>query len=289
LTSLRAVGGLVIAMYSHLPKYIAAFKTQLQATQEYRVNWLLSILCEGVPLLGILLFWSALFAADTGATDASVAGAVYGYSQAEVISYYIVIRVLNGWFPSVWWEVGGNIRSGHLSDFLTRPIDYLGYYTSLMLATSSQYILATAGVLAVVALWFREYLILQTDFLSWLLIAVSMVLGFALSCLVGYLVQLLAFWFEDTTGVLTAQHFLVTFASGFYFPLDFLPGWFHAVLKTLPFYYPHFFTTQLYLGRVNTNEALAGIGVEILWVAVLVVVLRQQWRIGLKRFSAVGG
>ena len=186
MTSLRAVGGLVIAMYSHLPKYAAAFKTQLQATQEYRVNWLLSILCEGVPLLGILLFWSALFAADTGATDASVAGAVYGYSQAEVISYYIVIRVLNGLFPSVWWEVGGNIRSGHLSDFLTRPIDYLGYYTSLMLATSSQYILATAGVLAVVALWFREYLILQTHFLSWLLIAVSMVLGFALSCLVGY-------------------------------------------------------------------------------------------------------
>jgi len=77
-------------------------------------------------------------------------------------------------------------------------------------------------------------------------------------------------------------------ASGGIFPLSIFGPAGERALKMLPFYYTIQFPTELLCGRMAPAEAAMGFAYAGAWVAVLIVLGRALWNVGVRRFAAVG-
>jgi ABC-2 type transport system permease protein len=60
------------------------------------------------------------------------------------------------------------------------------------------------------------------------------------------------------------------------------------VAYILPFRWMLGFPVELLLGRLTPTEAVVGLGVQVLWVALAYVLMRLVWRAGIRLYSAVG-
>jgi ABC-2 type transport system permease protein len=48
------------------------------------------------------------------------------------------------------------------------------------------------------------------------------------------------------------------------------------------------FPAELLVGRLSPVEALAGLGMQLLWVALSLLLARACWRAALRRYTAAG-
>jgi ABC-2 type transport system permease protein len=79
------------------------------------------------------------------------------------------------------------------------------------------------------------------------------------------------------------------FVSGQMFPLDLLGEPWAGALRSLPFQYLAYFPTMIFLGKVRGNDLVAGLLAAAAWAAVLIVLARLLYHLGLRRYSAYGG
>jgi ABC-2 type transport system permease protein len=80
-----------------------------------------------------------------------------------------------------------------------------------------------------------------------------------------------------------------TFLGGILAPLPLLPLPLRIMATILPFRWIFSFPTELVLGRLTVQTALAEFAVQIGWTLLSILLLHLLWRAGIKRYSAVGG
>ena len=118
-------------------KYLKVFDIGLQNTFVYRWNFLIRSLFGVVPLIGTVFLWRALFEAR-GANIGS-----YDY-RAMIFYFLLTILVDNLVTPTEdEWQIAADIREGQLNAFLTKPMNYLAYRTSLFLSYRALYTAVT--------------------------------------------------------------------------------------------------------------------------------------------------
>lgn len=260
-------------------KYLTSASMEIQAAAQFRMNFFLSILVEALPLIGLLYLW--IFVFNDG-------GDLYGYSAAQVITYYVIGTAVAGWLPTVWWEVSDNIRDGSLTRFLVLPINYLGYYFSREIASQLVYFSMTLMVILPVILLLHPYLMLAAP-VNLLLFIASLLVGFCLTFMMQSCIHLLAFWFDSVTGFLSVFSLVSAFLSGAFFPLDFLPEPFLRITAVLPFQYLRFTPLQIYLGNIGVRSALMSLAAAAAYTIVFYLAAGFLWRRGASRYAAPGG
>jgi len=113
----------------------------------------------------------------------------------------------------------------------------------------------------------------------------SVFLAFILAWTIQAIFGMLAFWFDQSMGFWSAWFALWALCSGYFVPLDLFPeGWVHLA-RLLPFYATLGAPIDILLGKV---EVLPVLGIQLLWAGVLVVVAKQMWTAGIRRYGAVG-
>jgi ABC-2 type transport system permease protein len=123
-----------------------------------------------------------------------------------------------------------------------------------------------------------------------LLALVALVLAFLIRFIIGYQIGLLAFWTTRAAAIYTLYEGVHLFMSGRIAPLAMFPEWVQAVSQWLPFYVTIGFPIELAMGRITGWPNIAqGFAVQLLWLAVLLVLFRLEWKFGLKKYGAVGG
>jgi len=258
---------------------IEVFVLQLKCSTIYRANWLFSAAAEFIPLAGLLMYLSGVFPA---------ADAVHGYSKPELITYYVITFALSGWIPTVWYEVGNNIRTGQVSSYLLKPVSYFWHYAVRQFAVSLSYVLFCAGFVIALVLSFPGNFLLPGSPSQAVLFLVSAGMAFQLAYQVGYLIHLSAFWVDDLTGILSVVYLLQTVLSGQLFPIDFLPGPIARVVAWMPFPYIFYLPAKVYLGAPG-SETLAGLATAAAWLLLTGLAIRGAWSAGLRIYHARGG
>ena len=76
--------------------------------------------------------------------------------------------------------------------------------------------------------------------------------------------------------------------GGMFAPLAFYPGWVQAVAAWTPFPYMLGLPAQLLAGKATLAQAGQGALMLLGWLAVLWAVRLTVWRVGLRRYGAVG-
>ncbi|RIK65911.1 MAG: hypothetical protein DCC65_11565 [Planctomycetota bacterium] len=232
---------------------------------------------------------AVLYAMWSAAAEGNVDQTLAGFDRGQFGAYYFCIMII-GHVTTAWdaYELGYFIRSGSLSPKLLRPI--LPVWEAL--AANIAYKVATLAF--VVPSWLIFYLIVRPTFSAGLwqisLGLLAVVLAGVLNFVIGYVVALVAFWSPKLDAVGEAYFGMAMMFGGRFAPLEALPWLLKEIALVLPFRWMYAFPAELLMGKIATaSEALAGIGMQLVWLAAFVLAFRVGWAAAVKRYTAVSG
>jgi ABC-2 type transport system permease protein len=263
--------------------YLAVFKIGLQNTFVYRWNFLLRSLFGIVPLAGTVFIWRAIFQ-ERGES-------VAGYEYASMIYYFLLTILVDNLVTPTEdeWQIAADIREGQISAFIIKPLNYLAYRLSLFWSYRVLYTAITLPPIALIFFYFREFITLPQNGVTWVLASVSLLMAALIQFFIAYSLALLAFWILEISTVVFILYSFEYFLSGHIFPLDIMPAKIQAVLQWLPFTYELFFPIAVFLEKVRGAELYGGLAIQAGWTLLTLVLAGVMWRRGIRHYQAVGG
>ena len=82
---------------------------------------------------------------------------------------------------------------------------------------------------------------------------------------------------------------LANFLAGGYVPIPFFPEPFRKIAEFLPFAAMQNMPLRIYSGNISGKEVIAGIGLQIFWLVILVILGKLLMNHSLKRVISQGG
>jgi ABC-2 type transport system permease protein len=214
-------------------------------------------------------------------------GQIAGFTTGTLAAYYIVwtlVRVFNLAFAPGAWE--WRIREGRMNEFLSQPIH--PFHRDFTFFAGSKFVWSIAWIPIAAFLT----LIFDPVF-EWSAVAVA---GFVVAIWGGFLVRFLLqywlgminFWTTRSSavfGIFIAGELVL---SGRLVPLELMPRWVEGLAAWLPFKWTFQFPIDTLIGRLDGAQILSGIGMQVLWSAILGGLFIATWRQAIKRYAAVG-
>jgi ABC-2 type transport system permease protein len=239
----------------------ALWRLGFAETAAYRVSLLIWIVTAIFPLISLVL-WRAL----------AESGPIGEYDQDAFDSYFIAAFLVRQLGASwVVWDLDRQIRSGDLCSLLMRPVR-----VALALPIALAVLVATGGMTVLADPWL------------WPLVILSIALAWLLNFLVQLVVGCLAFWLTKASSLFEIWLGLFIVLSGYTVPTSLFPAGLAEVARVLPFHAVLGFPVELLVGRLGPAEALQGLGLQILWVALVGCIAAFAWRRGLRAYGAFG-
>jgi len=247
------------------------------------VNFLFRSLFGLIPLMATISLWRTIYsgnAADVG-----------GYTLSQMISYYLIVTIVDS-LTAVNeddWQIAADIKDGNISQFLLKPIDYLGYRLCLFGAGRLIYSIVAFLPVTLFILYQHEFFVLPPDLgtVGWFV--VSMFMTGLLQFFTSYAMALLAFWVLEVSTFIFILFAFEYLAGGHLFPLDILPSAIQGVLHYTPFPYQLFFPVSIYVGKTSGQALYEGLAIQACWVVASYFLARFVWNRGIRKYSAVGG
>lgn len=266
-----------------LAKYAKVFEIGLQNTFVYRWNFILRSLFALVPILGTVFIWKAVFQ--------SRGAEIGGYDFARMIYYFMLILLVENLVTPTddEWQIANDIREGQINSFLSKPLNYFGYRLMLFASTRIVYTLLTCLPLIGIFLWFREFITLPANPLTWLWATLALLQAAALQFLIAYSLALLAFWILEISTIVFILYSFEYFLSGRMFPIDIMPGWIVSIMEWLPFPYELYFPVSVFMEEITGDRLCRGLAIQAGWVILMGAVATLLWRRGIRKYQAVGG
>ena len=268
-----------------MKKYLHVINIGLQNNLQYRFNYLTRTLFSFIPLFAMVSLWRTIY------TGNSHAGTSSGFTEAQMIFYYILVAVVDV-LTAVNeddWQIAADIREGNISQFLLKPVDYLWYRLCLFVSGRIAFVMMACLPLAIFIFCFRAYVVPPADSVALMIFPVALVLTALLQFFISYAMARLAFWLLEISTLIFILFAFEYLASGHLFPLDVLPPLLKEILFLTPFPYQLYFPISIYLGRVTGVEMWHGLIIQALWVLAAYFFARFMWRRGIKKYSAFGG
>ncbi len=270
---------------SALAKYRHVFLTGIQSNLVYRWNFAIRASFSLLHLVYVFILWGAAY---SGKQE------IGGFSIQATLTYFMLLLVLQYFLSPANddYEISEEIRNGLINQFITKPINYLGYRLSLYFSAR----LVTGGlsllpVLAAIPLLGPYIVFPGPEHAALYALAIpSLAFSALIQFTIAYCFGLLTFWFLEIQSFIILSLAFETVLGGQIFPLDLMPDWLHAISRWLPYYYQMYFPAALLTGRItDLNIALQGLAIQAGWVLALLALATVLWRRGLRRHTAVGG
>lgn len=254
----------------------------------YRGDFALGTLMRFLPIVTQIFLWTAIF-------SAAGTGLVGGFSQGDIIAYYLLTMVARAFssMPGLASGISKQIRDGEIKKFLIQPIDLLSYLLLARIAHKGVYYTVALGPFALVFWLCGDYFPPWPDATTWLAFVASLLMGFALGFFLEATLGMIGFWFLEVSSLMFVYMLFNFFFSGHMFPLSFLekvlPGWLMAVVYLQPLQYLAYFPSAVYLGKVQGAALWAGLATQAAWVLFFFVASRWAMNAGFRRYSGYGG
>jgi ABC-2 type transport system permease protein len=264
-------------------KYLTVFNLGLQNTFVYRWNYFLRALFGLIPLAGTVFLWRAVFREPGGGMN--------GYTYGSMIYYYLLTIVVSNLVTPTEdeWQIAADIREGQINSFLTKPVNYLAYRFSIFLSGRLVFTAVTIPPILLILFYFREYLALPSNGLTYACSLVSLVMAGLIQFFITYSLAMMAFWILEISTIVFIVYSFEYFLGGQMFPVDIMPAGIQVVMKWLPFYYELFCPIAIFMERLRGAEMWQALAIQAGWLVVTWAAANLMWRRGLGHYQAVGG
>jgi ABC-2 type transport system permease protein len=274
------------AKHNRLPwleKYTKAFELGFQAELEYRLNFLLSLLSAAYPVFIQYFLWTAIYLNTPGNT-------VYGYTYQQMMAYTflagLVGRIVRTGFE---YEIMEDVKSGKFSKFLVQPLGYFPYRIASYFGGKVPNLAIIFSILAVVLVGLNAIWGVSVGLERLLLFLAAIFLAVVLNFLIFYGISAISFWLVEIGFLFEGIRIVFILFSGGIFPLEVFGPTFIRVMTFLPFMYTISFPIKVLNGTLTLDQVYQGMMIQLFWIGSMYVVASLLWRVGSKRYVAVGG
>jgi ABC-2 type transport system permease protein len=231
-----------------------------------------------IPPLIYLLVWST----------AAGQGSIGGLTRGQFVSYYLTLILVNQLtYAQTNWTVGDLIRYGEMNRLLLRPLPPLFDALAQELAGKVVYMAFSVPVVAALAFILRPELTITWANVG--LFGLALAMAWALRFFWGYWLALLAFWATRAWALLGLQDAAIFLLAGQAAPVALLPGVLQTLAQVLPFRYMLGFPVEVLMGSLSAGQLALGFGLQTGWLVIALTMSRLVWRMGVRRYAAVGG
>jgi len=211
-----------------------------------------------------------------------------GWTSEDFTAYFLVtlvVRQLTGnW---VAWQMMEDIRLGSMSMRLLRPIHpFFAYATSHVAALPFRTIVALPLCVILIVTSGAHSLTHEPARIA--AFVLSLGLAWLITFCVLFAIGALAFFVTQTMSLATFYFGLFQVFSGYLLPLALMPRWIGTLADWMPFKYTLAVPVEMLTPR--THEAVGTLlAQQTAWAAITLALALGIWRLGVRRFEAVGG
>jgi ABC-2 type transport system permease protein len=250
----------------------------------YRGDFALGTLMRFLPIVTQVFLWKAIFAAN-GDTD------IAGYNYHDFIAYYLLTMITRAFssMPGLASGIALQIRNGEIKKFMIQPVDLIGFLLLSRVAHKVVYYAVAAAPFALVFFLCRDFFPGWPDAATMGAFLLSLVLSFLLGFFLEATLGMVGFWFLEVSSLLFVYMLFSFFFSGHMFPIDMLPGIWGDLVALLPLKYLAYFSSAVFLGKIQGQRLVNGLLLEFFWVVVFMIASRVALNRGFRRYSGYGG
>lgn len=265
-----------------MKQYLSLFRIRFINGLQYRAAALAGLSTQFAWGFMEILAYAAFYRANPAA---------FPMEFSHLVSYIWIQQAFLALFMP--WGVGGNavetIVSGNIAYDLARPMDiYNRWFFETIADRVSKATLRCAPILIVAFVLPEPFkMILPSDLLQLSMFIISAPIAmFAVTayCLIDYMS---AFYTMSRYNVIFV--ILADFLAGGYVPIPFFPEPFREIAELLPFAAMQNMPLRIYSGDIAGIDAVRGIGLQIFWVAVMLILGKWLMNRSLKRVITQGG
>lgn len=264
-----------------LKKFLAYFEISLKTSLAYRARGFIWFLNDSLPVLTVMLFFSAVFVDQT---------MVAGYSKEAMMTYYILTLTFNTLLePHPEFSIANDINTGDLSSYLLRPLKYLKYYAVSELAYKlNRIVFIVPLILLIWGIAPKVFVFASRPWWLWLFLASLLPVAYLVFYLIKVIIALVAFWSTEINWLIGISELLGLFFSGLILPLNIMPPFFQKIANLLPFKYLIYTPSRIILYSGTVWEYFFNLAVLLFWLLCLYLLVGKMWQAGLKKYAAFG-
>jgi len=246
--------------------YLSLLRVRFLNGLQYRAAALGGLATQFFWGIMLLFIYSAFFG---GTVESN------GFSFRELVTYiwlqqaFLAFIYLHDWDN----ELLDMITTGGISYELCRPINiYQVWYVKLLSKRLARGALRFSPILIIGFLLPYPYnLSLPQSPLTFLLFIITLFLGLLLLVSVSMLVYISIFKTMSPVGSIVLFGTVGEFFAGNTIPIPLMPSWLQNITLLMPFRWTADLPLRVYSGHINTQEALMGIMMQLVWICILVI------------------
>lgn len=268
------------SLWRDVPAYRQIINSRLRTTLAYRQNvfFLLAILILQIFILRKV--WTALYQGHTTVDGLTL----------HALLVYITLANLQNWVlqdPTISFYMYNRVREGQVAFDLVRPVGFVPQMFAHLVGSSFATVIF--GLVALPFIFFAGTLGAPASSTALLLYLASFVLGYVITTLLTLMLGMFAFWTTEISGLTMLYRLINQFFAGALVPVSLFPGAIRIIADVLPFQATTYTPVAIYVGRVRGADALGALGVQAVWVVLLILASWAMWQRALHRVVVQGG
>lgn len=272
-------------MYKNkIKKYYAIYSLGFENALEYRGNYLFNLLSIFFPILMQYFVWTAIFAGKP--SDSVIFGLTYPQAIIYTLCAGFIAKLVS---TNCHYQISQDIKNGTLNQFLVQPVKYIIYQIFRSIGEKILELTIVFIVMLSFLLVIAPTMGLSLTFYGIGMFLIALIPAIILNFLLFLGVSMIAFWIIEVGRLYTIIDILVAIVSGSIFPLSIFGDKVGVVFKFLPFTYTTYFLTNTMNGSIRWSQFWQGLGMQFIWIVILIMICKIAWSRGLKKYVAVGG
>lgn len=273
------------AVAKYFRTYFTFSRSLVQRLLEYRLNFFMYFIGNIIFTLVKYYLWLAIFESSEGTF-------MRGFSINEIVHYVFIMQatqVLAGTMTDM--QISSEVKSGTIAMNLIRPISYKSrlFFEAIGDRFPRFFFVSFPFWIGYTVILYFTQGITPPHITVILIFLISLSLGFTVNFLFNYTIGLLAFWVTNYWGIRTIKAAIGLFLSGSIIPLSFFPAVFQKIFYFLPFQYIMYTPVMIYLEKYSGKEMLFMLGLQIIWIIILLFISILIWKRAIKRLTILGG
>jgi ABC-2 type transport system permease protein len=210
---------------------------------------------------------------------------IEGYSYEQIIWYIIFAEAITLASPSIATRIEEEVKGGDVGYKLARPVSYIAMH---YVTYAGEFVVRLLVNLCVGSLLGLLAFGIPHFGLGWVGFFAAAAGAMTVQFMLGMIIALCAFWVEETRGIEFVYNKLLFTIGGMLMPIEFMPDALQRVCAWLPFRAVLYFPSRTAV-RFDAPLLLEMIGVQLLWIIVLLAVVALIYRKGVKMLHVNGG
>jgi ABC-2 type transport system permease protein len=243
------------------------------------MNVIFGIVLTGVTIYLLTVVWRTGYAGRSQ---------VNGIAIGQLLTYLTIANLQVRFLTAdVDEDIRERIREGQIAFDINRPTPF----PSMLMAGAAGKMLGMVPMLVIglpVALVAGE-LRPPPSVSAGLGYAVSLLLAWVIAVELNLAMGLIAFWTLELTGFQMMYRLVGQFCTGALIPLWFMPGPVRDVVQALPWQAMGFLPVSIYVGEPVTGSLITALGVQLVWMVVLLGIIAWVWRMAFRNAVIQGG